>query len=59
MPEFIENVSTLSSEVPVIGNITAFLGDLLQAGYDFITGLVPEAPEAPEAPENPDAAPEA
>ena len=54
MPEFIENVSTLSSDVPVIGNITAFLGDLLQAGYDFVTGLVPETPgtdngtEAPE-----------
>jgi hypothetical protein len=53
MTDFIDNVSTLSSDVPVIGNITAFLGDILQAGYDFITGLVPEAPADPEVPEDP------
>ena len=44
MPEFIENVSTLSSEVPVLSNIFTFIGDILQAGYDFVTGLVPETP---------------
>lgn len=50
MNDIIEAVSTTSSEVPVLSNIFAFLGDILQAGYDFVNGLIPEAD--PETPDN-------
>lgn len=41
MDEIITAVSETSSGVPVLGNIFTFIGDILQAGYDFVTGLLP------------------
>ena len=54
MDDIITAVSETSSGVPILENVFTFIGDILQAGYDFVTGLVPETPgtdngtEAPE-----------
>ena len=48
MNDIIDTVSNLSSDVPVLSNIFTLIGDILQAGYDFVTGLVPETPDVDE-----------
>ncbi len=46
MDDIITAVSETSSGVPILENVFTLIGDILQAGYDFVTGLVPETPNS-------------
>lgn len=39
MTGIIDTISTISSDLPILGTTFAYLGDVLQAVYDLVKGI--------------------